>query len=68
MRFTCEICGYQTDHPLTDDTIIGLRGYWWHIPCGPLAYDEYGNAYLTEFPAKGKMIPETILADFDHKD
>lgn len=39
------------------------HGTWYHRPCAVIRKDEKGEEYIDEFPARGQLIPSTIMSD-----
>ena len=60
MRYTCSTCGCVAQHPVQGVDVHEERGYLWCARCAPIIFVN-GEPRLNEFPAAGKMIPETII-------
>lgn len=59
MRYTCSDCGARVV-PIQGVNAVYSRGYWWCVHC---VKGHWLNGYFMvgDFPAKGKMIPDTIM-------
>ena len=61
--YICSDCGNRV-LPVEGVSAVYARGYWWCVHCVE-GHFANGVFLVDEFPAKGKMIPDTLMHDDD---
>jgi hypothetical protein len=54
----CDKCGKDLA-PTSGVEVIWDRGYWWHLPCAKVFFDQ--SQTFVSFPSDGKLCPSTVL-------
>lgn len=62
MTWRCDNCGYETSTPVNGVNAHYERSHLWCMLCAPIRFRD-GQPELSEFPAQGKLIPESILTE-----